>query len=101
MLFTAYQLTIFKMGEHFQKSHSSRHEISAISGKIVCAIDAAWKCLEILSAAERFLKMLHVCKCLPLIIYKLFLIYSQFYEPDALLADPADGQIFIELLGKI
>lgn len=28
-------------------------------------------------------------------------IYSQFYEPDALLADPTDGQIFIELLGKI
>ena len=26
--------------------------------------------------------------------------FSQFYEPDALLSDPADGRIFIELLGK-
>lgn len=25
---------------------------------------------------------------------------SQFYEPEALLSDPADGRIFIELLGK-
>jgi len=25
--------------------------------------------------------------------------YSQFYEPEALLSDPADGRIFIELLG--
>ena len=25
---------------------------------------------------------------------------SQFYEPEALLSDPADGRIFIELLGE-
>ena len=30
----------------------------------------------------------------------LFYYDSEFYEPEALLSDPADGRIFIELLGK-
>ena len=29
-----------------------------------------------------------------------FFLCSQFYEPEALMKDPGDGQIFIELLGK-
>ena len=32
--------------------------------------------------------------------YSNYAFCSQFYEPEALLSDPADGRIFIELLGE-